>query len=221
MRELKRDVGVESSLRKGSQQPAVLRRSRCASRRGRERSRRESSPRPRILAVAPRARPARTPRCSRPPRSGARPSACRSASRPAHERAVGRGQGLPRSQRPIEERAHARASSSTPIGDDCNGGKGGRVKIPWVLIAAILGSAMTFIDSTAVNVSLPVIQRELHATTGQTQWVIEGYALFLSALILLGGALGDLYGRRLSSLSASCSSPRPRSPARSPAASRC
>jgi EmrB/QacA subfamily drug resistance transporter len=66
-----------------------------------------------------------------------------------------------------------------------------------VLIAAILGSAMTFIDSTAVNVSLPVIQRELHATSGQTQWVIEGYALFLSALILTGGALGDLYGRRL------------------------
>jgi EmrB/QacA subfamily drug resistance transporter len=55
---------------------------------------------------------------------------------------------------------------------------------------------MTFIDSTAVNVSLPVMQRELHTTTGQTQWVIEGYALFLSALILLGGALGDLYGRR-------------------------
>lgn len=66
----------------------------------------------------------------------------------------------------------------------------------WVLIAAILGSAMIFIDSTAVNVSLPVLQRELHATTAQTQWVIEGYALFLSALILVGGALGDLYGRR-------------------------
>jgi EmrB/QacA subfamily drug resistance transporter len=56
---------------------------------------------------------------------------------------------------------------------------------------------MPFIDSTAVNVSLPVIQRELHTTTGQTQWVVEGYALFLSALILLGGALGDIYGRRL------------------------
>jgi EmrB/QacA subfamily drug resistance transporter len=71
------------------------------------------------------------------------------------------------------------------------------VKVPWVLVAAILGSAMTFIDSTAVNVSLPVIQRELHTTTGQTQWVIEGYALFLSALILLGGSLGDLYGRKV------------------------
>ncbi|HEY1881776.1 MAG TPA: MFS transporter [Candidatus Cybelea sp.] len=71
------------------------------------------------------------------------------------------------------------------------------MKVQWVLIAAILGSAMSFIDSTAVNVSLPVLQRELHATTAQTQWVIEGYSLFLSALILLGGSLGDLYGRRL------------------------
>jgi EmrB/QacA subfamily drug resistance transporter len=66
----------------------------------------------------------------------------------------------------------------------------------WVLVVAILGSAMTFIDSTAVNVSLPVIQRELGTTSGGTQWIVEGYALFLSSLILLGGALGDLYGRR-------------------------
>lgn len=56
---------------------------------------------------------------------------------------------------------------------------------------------MGFIDGTAVNVSLPVLQRELHASTAQTQWVIEGYSLFLSALILVGGSLGDLYGRRL------------------------
>jgi EmrB/QacA subfamily drug resistance transporter len=69
-------------------------------------------------------------------------------------------------------------------------------RIPWVLIAAILGSSMGFIDSTAVNVSLPVLQRELRATTAQTQWVIEGYSLFLAALILVGGSLGDLYGRR-------------------------
>jgi EmrB/QacA subfamily drug resistance transporter len=67
----------------------------------------------------------------------------------------------------------------------------------WALVAAILGSAMPFIDSTAVNVSLPVVQHELYTTTGQTQWVIEAYALFLSSLILTGGALGDLYGRRL------------------------
>lgn len=66
----------------------------------------------------------------------------------------------------------------------------------WVLVAAILGSAMTFIDGTAVNVALPVIQRELSANAAQMQWVVEGYALFLSALILLGGSLGDLYGRK-------------------------
>ena len=83
------------------------------------------------------------------------------------------------------------------IGSDCNGGKPGSVKPQWVLAAAILGSAMPFIDSTAVNVALPVVQRELHMSNGQTQWVVEGYALFLASLILLGGALGDLYGRRL------------------------
>jgi len=66
----------------------------------------------------------------------------------------------------------------------------------WVLVAAILGSAMTFIDGSAVNVALPIIQRELAANAAQMQWVVEGYALFLSALILLGGSLGDLYGRK-------------------------
>ncbi len=65
-----------------------------------------------------------------------------------------------------------------------------------VLVAAILGSAMTFIDGSAVNVALPVIQRELGADAAQMQWVVEGYSLFLSALILLGGSLGDLYGRK-------------------------
>jgi EmrB/QacA subfamily drug resistance transporter len=66
----------------------------------------------------------------------------------------------------------------------------------WVLVAAILGSSMAFIDGTAVNVALPVMQRELQATSAQMQWVIEGYALFLAALILIGGSLGDLFGRR-------------------------
>jgi len=66
----------------------------------------------------------------------------------------------------------------------------------WVLIAAILGSAMGFIDATAVNVALPVMQLDLHAGAVPLQWVVEGYTLFLSALILLGGALGDRYGRR-------------------------
>jgi EmrB/QacA subfamily drug resistance transporter len=66
----------------------------------------------------------------------------------------------------------------------------------WVLIAAILGSSMSFIDASAVNVALPIIQRELGANSAQMQWVIEAYALFLSALILVGGSLGDVFGRR-------------------------
>jgi EmrB/QacA subfamily drug resistance transporter len=66
----------------------------------------------------------------------------------------------------------------------------------WVLIAAVLGSSMAFIDATAVNVILPVLQNDLRATVAEVQWVIEAYQLFLAALILLGGALGDRFGRR-------------------------
>ncbi len=56
---------------------------------------------------------------------------------------------------------------------------------------------MAFIDSTAVNVALPAMQHDLHSDAAGLQWVIEGYALFLSALILIGGSLGDIFGRRL------------------------
>lgn len=66
----------------------------------------------------------------------------------------------------------------------------------WVLAATILGSSMAFIDSTVVNVALPALQSDLHATVVDVQWVIEAYGLFLSALILVGGALGDSLGRR-------------------------
>ena len=55
---------------------------------------------------------------------------------------------------------------------------------------------MAFIDSTVVNVALPAIQRALGGTVIDMQWVVEGYALFLSALILAGGAMGDVFGRR-------------------------
>ena len=85
----------------------------------------------------------------------------------------------------------------------------------WVLIAAILGSAMSFVDGTAVNVALPVIQRELGANAAQMQWVVEGYALFLAALILLGGSLGDIYGRKRMFVLGSRSSARRRWAARS------
>jgi len=66
----------------------------------------------------------------------------------------------------------------------------------WILAATILGSSMAFIDSTVVNVALPALQASLHATVVSVQWVIESYGLFLAALILVGGSLGDLFGRR-------------------------
>jgi EmrB/QacA subfamily drug resistance transporter len=66
----------------------------------------------------------------------------------------------------------------------------------WVLAAAIVGSGITFIDGTVVNVALPVLQERLDATVTQAQWVVEAYMLFLAALILAGGSLGDRYGRR-------------------------
>ena len=67
---------------------------------------------------------------------------------------------------------------------------------PWVLAATILGSSMVFIDGTVVNVALPALQSALGATIAQAQWVVESYALFLAALLLIGGSLGDSYGRR-------------------------
>src|SRR5688500_14236809 len=66
----------------------------------------------------------------------------------------------------------------------------------WVLAATIIGSSMTFIDGTVINVALPVLQSKLNASTVQAQWSVGSYALTLSALILVGGALGDKYGRR-------------------------
>jgi len=68
---------------------------------------------------------------------------------------------------------------------------------PWILAATILGSSMAFIDSTIVNVAAPKFQSAFHASIVDVQWVIESYGLFLSALILAGGALGDRLGRRL------------------------
>src|SRR5258707_14299826 len=66
----------------------------------------------------------------------------------------------------------------------------------WVLAATILGSSLAFIDGTVVNVVLPALQSALGATLAEVQWVVESYALFLAALLLIGGAFGDRYGRR-------------------------
>lgn len=67
---------------------------------------------------------------------------------------------------------------------------------PWVLAATILGSSMAFIDETALSVALPAIQAGLDATAVDAQWVVAAYTLFLAALVLIGGSLGDHFGRR-------------------------
>src|SRR5436190_15699718 len=67
---------------------------------------------------------------------------------------------------------------------------------PWILAATILGSSMAFIDGTVVNVALPALQWSLKATVVDVQWVVEAYSLLLASLLLVGGSLGDHYGRR-------------------------
>src|ERR1700736_1575611 len=80
---------------------------------------------------------------------------------------------------------------SRPAAAPCSKSRG-----RWVLAATILGSSMVFIDGTVVNVALPALQANLNATSVDVQWVVESYALFLAALLLLGGSLGDHFGRR-------------------------
>lgn len=90
--------------------------------------------------------------------------------------------------RPPCDEAAIRAGVAAP---DC-----GRAARRWVLVAAILGSSLAFVDGTVVNVALPAIQRDQQATAAQMQWVIEAYALLLAALLLVGGSLGDHFGRK-------------------------
>src|SRR5262245_13045847 len=66
----------------------------------------------------------------------------------------------------------------------------------WVLPATILGSSLTFIDGSVVNVGLPAIQRDLQAPFATLQWVVNGYMLMLASLTLLGGSVADRFGRR-------------------------
>jgi EmrB/QacA subfamily drug resistance transporter len=66
----------------------------------------------------------------------------------------------------------------------------------WVLLATVLGSGLAFVDSTVVNIALPRIGADLGADAAGLQWTINGYALSLASLVLLGGALGDRFGRR-------------------------
>jgi EmrB/QacA subfamily drug resistance transporter len=85
--------------------------------------------------------------------------------------------------------AHGEAASGGGISYSSGPGR-------WVIAVAVLGSGMVFLDSTVVNVALPAIGRAFHASTSSLQWVLDGYLLTLSSLILLGGSLGDRLGRR-------------------------
>ena len=76
--------------------------------------------------------------------------------------------------------------------DSSNSQINGRI----VLAVTILGSSMAFIDGTVVNVALPALQNAFHASIADVQWVVEAYALMLAALLLVGGSLGDMLGRR-------------------------
>src|SRR5437016_123763 len=80
---------------------------------------------------------------------------------------------------------------AAPVRSTCSKARG-----RWILAATILASSMAFIDGTVVNVALPALQTNLNATALDVQWVIESYALLLSAFVLVGGSLGDHYGRR-------------------------
>ena len=88
---------------------------------------------------------------------------------------------------PCDEAVVRSAADTTP----CSKSQG-----RWVLAATILGSSMAFVDGTVVNVALPVLQNDLDASIAQLQWIVESYALLLAALLLVGGMLGDQFGRR-------------------------
>ena len=66
----------------------------------------------------------------------------------------------------------------------------------WVLAAAVLGSTLAYTDESVVNVALPKIEGELHTTLAAMQWVVNAYTLCMSALLLIGGATADQFGRR-------------------------
>lgn len=91
----------------------------------------------------------------------------------------------------IQEPCDENVIRSRPAKAPCSKSRG-----RWTLAATILASSMAFIDGTVVNVALPALQTSLNATAVDMQWVIESYSLLLSALLLIGGSLGDHYGRR-------------------------
>ncbi len=92
----------------------------------------------------------------------------------------------------MESSSSSGTSGSSPASGISFESKAGR----WLLAVSVLGSGMAFLDGTVVNVALPDIGRDLGASTSALQWILNGYLLTLASLILLGGSLGDRYGRR-------------------------
>src|SRR6478735_1013596 len=66
----------------------------------------------------------------------------------------------------------------------------------WIMVSAILASAMAFIDGTALNVILPSLQKSLNASGADLFWILNAYLLMLASLTLIGGSLGDKLGRK-------------------------
>ena len=87
---------------------------------------------------------------------------------------------------PACDSAAAQCATASPLGAHPH----------WVLITTILASALAFVDGSVVNVALPTLARNFNAGAGALQWIINAYLLPLSALLLLGGAAGDYFGRR-------------------------
>ncbi len=111
----------------------------------------------------------------------------------------GRGHGPERGHRPQAAR-HVRflrvGAPLPPISPDAGRIRLGQPRGRWIIAATVLGSSMAMLDATAVNVALPTIGKELNTSLAGLQWVVTAYTLTLAGLILLGGALGDRFGRR-------------------------
>ena len=76
-------------------------------------------------------------------------------------------------------------------------GEPGRAHPHWTLVACVLASSLSFVEGSVLNVALPAIRHGYGAGAQEVQWVVNAYLLPLSALLLLGGALGDHFGRKI------------------------
>jgi EmrB/QacA subfamily drug resistance transporter len=88
-------------------------------------------------------------------------------------------------------------TTAAEVGDSTESTTGGHQHLGWALVLICVAQLMVVLDSTIANIALPFIQHDLDVSQANLQWVVTGYALAFGGLLLLGGRLGDLYGRRL------------------------